>query len=206
MAGTPPFSAAPNQISNKTSGWTPKIIYSYQNFDSPAPVETNENVFDIIESYGVGKKGNYILPDNYFNNPNINQGRVIKITMHFSRVFDGENIVFKTGLIEESTGDWYMAEFNNTVAIDGGEGTCYCKYECYFNVFETTAPSIFLQVIGDIQAQKNLSGDLRLTSIQNGVVLTPGYGVEYKLAIVNRMNPMVANPIRVANLIVEEIG
>jgi hypothetical protein len=209
MAGTPPFSAAPNQTSNKTSGWTPKIIYSYQNIDSNswALVDVNENVFDVIEAGGVGKKGNYILPNDYFNNPNINQGRVIKITMHFFRDFDGENISFKTGLIENSTEDWYMADFSNTVTIaGGGGGDCYCKYECYFNVLETTAPTIFLQVIGDIQVQKNTSGDLGLMSIRRGAILTPGFGEKYKLAIVNRMNPMDSNPIRVTNLIVEEIG
>jgi hypothetical protein len=207
MAGIPPFSAAPNQISNKTSGWTPKIIYSYQNVDSPAPVDRNENVFDIIESYGGCKKGNYILPENYFNNPNINQGRVIKITMHFFREFDGENISFRTGLIENSTGDLFTADFNNTVTIaGGGGGVCYCKYECYFNVFETSNPDVLLQVVGDIQVQKNTSGDLGLMSIVQGLVLNPGYSAQYKLAIVNRISPIVSTPIRVTNLIVEEIG
>lgn len=204
MAGIPTISAAPNQTSNKTSGWTPKIIYSYQNInsDSWALVGENQNVFDIIQATGVANKGSYILPSNYFNNPNANQGRVIKITMHFVMEFDGSNIRFKTGLIENSTGDWYMADFNNNVTIASGGGECYCKYECYFNVFETTSPDVILQVVGDIQVQQNTSGDLGLMSIRNGAYLAPGFGVEYKLAITNRMS----SSIKVTNLIVEEIG
>lgn len=201
MAGIPLFSEAPNQISNQTLGWTSKTIYSYQNYLGLTVAHT-ENAFEVITANGLGEKGDYIFIPEYFMKPNTNQGRVIKITMHFYLDFAETTVEIRTGLIDTSVPQDYLITPQNSVTIASGGGNCYCKYECYLNVYENSGPQRWLQAIGDIRIQKNLAGDLASSAISNEIELTPGLAVEYALVVSNRC----LAPIKVTNLIVEEIG
>jgi hypothetical protein len=200
MAGIQMFSEAPNQISNQTLGWTSKTIYSYQNIIGTS-VNHNDNVFDIIASSNVGVKGNYIFPSEYFMKPNPNQGRVIKITMHFYLEFEERGVDFRTGLLDASTAQPWTITTQGFPNASGG-GTCYCKYEHYLNVYENSGPERFLQITGDVRFQQSQAGNLSSNAINDEIQLTSGFGPEYTLLVVNRTD----GSITVTNLIVEEIG
>jgi len=193
------FSSGPNQISNLTSGWTPKIIYSFQMPDSAAPlVAPDGSVFGATSGIG-GSKGSISLLASYFEKPNINSGRTIKITMYFRITQANSAVNLKIGLDEVGVGK-YLISPSHVGSVSNDGNTSYCRFECFLNVYDT-GTNIRLQVNGGIIFPYNSTYDTRATSTSDITVLTNGY-VPYDLYI----ESACASDIYPSSIIVEEIG
>lgn len=201
MPAFPIFTAAINQASNTTFGWTSKALYVYQAGPDGTKVFEDADVFNAISSDGYWYKGNSLFKSGYFNTPNVNQGRAIKITMYFFMDFLGQTIEMQTGFKEQSTGDTYFINAANSVEVGTESGSSYCKYECYLNVYDTGA-NIDLQATGQAIIQADSAGRVRTMAINGKTTLTPGLFTDYNLNIINK----TGFPIFISNLLIEEIG
>jgi hypothetical protein len=202
MPAPPNFSAAPNQTSNLTSGWTSKTIYSYQDFARNSAVNQDDDVFKVVPSNVFLQKGSSTFAPNYFATPNINQGRSIKITMYFAYDFDGQTIEMQTGLVDINTSTSYIINPFNAVTVDSTGGLGFGKYECYINVFDNLVGSVIMQATGAAVVQTDAVGRLRSMAINGDVVLSSGFSAYYRLSIINKSSQKIFP----TNVLVEEIG
>lgn len=194
-----PFKAAPNQTSNLTSGWTSKVLYSFQAAADIAPVVSSDaDVFTTLASFADGQKGSINFLGNYFRTPSINSGRTIKITMYFQVNRENENVSFFTGLF--SSGGKDLIEPTLVGQTDSDGGPSICRYESFINVYDFDG-GVWLQVDGSIIFPYNNSFITKATMFSAKRSLTGGY-IPYSLYLENRCN--IDTPI--LSVLVEEIG
>ena len=190
---------SPDRISRQTSGWTTKVLYNYQ-FPGGTSVSDGDDVFTQIGVVNVNIKGSYELPEGYFNYPNVNSGRTLKISMNFTRPFDDNRVRIDTGVFDVNNASYHIVapQWVGYTQSEGGES--FCKYECYLSHLEYNSEH-YLQVIGSVVFPRSAAGITCMTTTWDTVQLN-GITTPFRLFVGNRCE----STISVKNLIVEEIG
>ena len=190
---------SPDKTSHNTIGWTSKVLFNYQ-YTGGQGVLDGDEIFTQINTSGVNYKGSYQLPEGYFNYPNVNSGRTLKISMNFLRPFDDNRVRIDTGLYDVNNDISYPVQPENVGYTQADSGNSLCKYECYLTHLYSS--DHYLQVIGSVVFPRSAAGITVMTTMWNQVKLDYGINTPFRLFLGNRCE----STISVVNLIVEEIG
>ena len=200
MAGSPNtlWKATPNKTDHLTKGFTSKVLYNFQ-WTTGVEVPDNDDVFGRIQGFGKNTKGNFHLPEYYFNG---DDGQGLKITMYFLKLVDGNDMSLNQSLLERPWSDEVLiASPIYTTTIDSGGEPTLSKYECYLTKFTVPADATYIQATGNIiYSQKGNGGDVAMTPFNNYAAIVPNRG--YDLYIRNKCQDI----IKVVSLMVEEIS
>jgi hypothetical protein len=192
------WQSTPNKIDHLKPGYTSKVIFLYNRVATGLGIADTQDIFQTIQGAANNFKGDARLPNGYFNKYS---GQSFKITLHFYKKLDHQDVYLTAGLYD-SDADVLYDVVSNTGPTSGSGSLTLVKYEFIITkMYDGHNDAILTN--GSITYSNMPDGSgLFMIPISGSAILPDGVTPSYSFQIINNCGDYIA----VTHLMVEEIS